>query len=65
MYKAYERLRDAAGITDYEVSQKTGIGTSTLTDWKKGRYTPKLDKIMKICEFFNVSIDEFLKGGEK
>lgn len=65
MYKAYERLRDAAGITDYEVSQKTGIGTSTLTDWKKGRYTPKLDKIMKICDFFGVSIDEFLKGGEK
>lgn len=65
MYQTYEALKRKKGVTDYEVAQNTGISTATLSNWKAGRYTPKLDKIMKICDYFGVSIDEFLKGGEK
>lgn len=71
LYKKYAALRDKAWVTDYEVSKKTGISTSTLTNWKYGRYTPKLDKISLIANYFNVSVDYFLepekkdkKGGE-
>lgn len=59
MYKKYAALRDKAEVTDYEVSKKTGIPTSTLTNWKYGRYTPKLDKIFKLANYFNVSVDFF------
>lgn len=61
MYEKYARLRDEAGITDYEVSKKTGIPTSTLTNWKYGRYTPKADKIKKIADFFHKSIEYFIE----
>lgn len=60
MYEKYAELRDEAGVTDYEVSKKTGVSTSTLTNWKYGRYTPKADKIKKIAEFFNKPIDYFI-----
>lgn len=60
MYKRYADLRDKAGITDYEVAKNTGISTSTLTNWKYGRYTPKLDKILLIAKFFDVPIEYFL-----
>lgn len=61
MYSKYAELRDAKGVTDYRVSQETGISTATLTEWKKGTYKPKADKLQKLAEYFGVSIEYFLK----
>lgn len=61
MYDAYVRLRDERGVTDYKVSQETGVSTATLSEWKKGTYTPKIDKIQRIAAYFGVPIDIFLK----
>jgi len=63
LYKKYAELRDKAGVTDYEVGKQTEIATSTLSNWKAGRYTPKMDKIKKIADFFGVPIEHFF-GGE-
>lgn len=60
-YKKYAALRDSKSITDYEVSKKTEVLTSTLSNWKAGRYTPKADKIKKIADYFGVSIEYFLE----
>lgn len=60
MYEKYAALRDARGVTDYYVSRNTGIHTSTLCDWKKGRYNPKIDKLKKIADFFSVGIEYFI-----
>ena len=65
MYSKYAELRDKAGITDYEVAKKTGVSTSTLSNWKAGRYTPKADKIQKIATYFGVGIETLLKGCER
>ncbi len=59
--KRYAELRDRAGVTDYEVGKQTGIATSTLSNWKAGRYTSKADKIKKLADYFGVSIDYFLE----
>lgn len=56
-YKKYEKLRDKKGVTDYEVSKNTHVSTSTLSNWKAGRYTPKADKIKSIAEYFGVTIE--------
>ncbi len=34
---------------------------STFSDWKKGRSKPKIEKIQKIADYFNVDIQYFLK----
>lgn len=60
MYSAYEELKTKRGVTDYQVSKATGVAASTLTAWKKGDYTPKVDKLKKIAEFFNVPIETFI-----
>lgn len=59
-YTNYARLRDTKGLTDYKVCKDTGIARSTMSDWKRGVYTPKLDKIMRIADFFEVPLDELL-----
>lgn len=61
MYQIYAQLRDEKGVTDYEVSKQTGVSSSTLTEWKKGTYKPKADKLLKLAEYFGVSIEYFLK----
>ena len=61
MYKKYAALRDEKGYTDYEVSKNTGVPTSTLTNWKYGRYTPKVDKLKKIADYFGKPIEYFLE----
>lgn len=59
MYKVYERLRDEKGLTDYRVALETGIPKSTFSEWKSGRSTPKLDKLVKLAHFFGVSVEVF------
>lgn len=65
MYKKYAELRDNAGVTDYEVGKRTGIATSTLSNWKAGRYTPKIDKLKKIADFFGKPIEYFIEDGKQ
>lgn len=60
MYQKYEKLKNERGITDYEVFKKTGISTATLSEWKKGTYQPKIDKIKKLADFFGVPITYFI-----
>lgn len=59
MYKIYAELRDARGMTDYEVGMKTGIAAATFTRWKGGG-TPRLEKLQKIADLFGVTIDELV-----
>lgn len=65
MYEIFENLMKEHGVTAYKVSKETGIATSTLSDWKKGRSTPKQDKLQKIADYFNVTIDYLLTGNNQ
>ena len=60
-YGIYAKARDMSGLRDYAVSQKTGVSSSTLTDWKKGRYTPKADKLVRIAKLLNIPVELFLE----
>lgn len=62
MYNKYVKLRDEKGVTDYRVAEETGIPKSTFTDWRTGRSKPKLEKLSKIANYFNVPIDYFVNN---
>lgn len=64
MYETFEKLLKLHNITPYKVSKDTGIPYSALSDWKKGRSTPKKEKLEKLADYFSVSVD-FLLGREK
>lgn len=61
MYEKFENLLNARKISLYEISKQTGIAPATFYSWKNGEYTPKADKLLKIADFFGVSIDYFLR----
>ena len=56
-YELYAEIRDAKGMRDSDVCKATGISSGTMSDWKKGRYELKTDKLQKIADFFEVSLD--------
>lgn len=64
MYEIFEALLKKNKQTAYQVSKATGISTATLSDWKSGRSTPKADKLQKIAQHFDVSMD-YLTGNEE
>lgn len=61
MYEKYIELRKKMGVTDYRVSEDTGITKSTFSDWKTGRSNPKVDKLKILAEYFGVTIEYFLE----
>lgn len=60
-YKKFEQLLKRDGVTVYRVSQATGIPQSTLSDWKKGKSSPKIDKVCKLAKHFDVPIEFFIE----
>ncbi|MCI9592265.1 MAG: helix-turn-helix transcriptional regulator [Lachnospiraceae bacterium] len=65
MYEIYCKLRDQRGLKDADVVRNTGITKSTFSDWKNGRSCPKNDKLQKIADYFDVTIDYLMTGKEK
>lgn len=65
MYEMFQKLLDERGATAYQVSKATGISTGSLTDWKKGRSSPKIENLQKIADYFGVSLDYLCGKDEK
>lgn len=55
-YKKFDKIIKSMGVTAYRVCKETDIATATITGWKNGLYTPKIDKIQKIAAYLGVNI---------
>ena len=60
-YDIYKKLLDIKKMKNSDVSRATGISNMTLSDWKNGKSTPKLDKLEIIAKLLGVTLD-YLKG---
>lgn len=65
MYSIFEKLLQKHGVSAYRVSKDLGIAQSVLSSWKNGISTPKQDKMQKIADYFNVSVDYLMTGKER
>ena len=50
------------GITQAELSRKTGISERTISDWRHKKTNPGADKIMIICEVLQINPKTLLIG---
>lgn len=57
-------LCDINGIKPNKVCKDLGFSSATSTHWKNGKI-PKIDKVQKIADYFNVSTDWLLTGENK
>ncbi len=66
--QVYERIFEILkqkGMSQKELSEKTGISQSTISDWKNKKMNPSSDKIMVICDALEVSPYEILSDDNK
>ena len=61
--KIYEKIfarLDKLNISQTELSRRTGIATSTISDWRKKQINPQADKLWSICKALDMSLVELL-----
>ena len=54
-------LRKAAGITQAELAEQIGCTTQFVGLIETGKRRPGLSLLLRICDFFEVSIDDIIK----
>ena len=65
MYKRIKQLRQETGKTAIEVSIKLGIEQSYYSKIELGKQAVSLPNLIKIADFFNVSVDYILERTDK
>lgn len=62
MYDIFNQLLKNTGKKASDVAKSTGIPPSTFSDWKKGKSSPKTEKLQKIADYFDVTINYLMTG---
>ena len=57
-------LRKRCGITMKELGQVIGVAESTISQYETGKRQPDYETLLKLGEYFGVSVD-YLLGAEK
>src|SRR5574344_2058064 len=61
--KIFNRLTEL-NMSQIELSRRTGIATSTISDWRKKKINPQADKLVAICKALDMSLVDLLCNDE-
>lgn len=59
--RLYE-MRRSKGLSQEQVADVLGVTRQTVSKWETDQTTPDFDKILPLCELYNMTTDELLKG---
>lgn len=59
------KYRKANNLSQEEVAEKLEVTRQTISKWETDMSTPDFDKIVPLCELFNITADELLTGTKK
>lgn len=55
-------LRKIKNISQEELAEMLEVSRQAVSKWESGGCYPEIEKLLKICEIFNCSIDTIMKG---
>lgn len=55
-------LRKAKHLSQEEVAEKLNVTRQTISKWETNQSSPEFDKILPLCELFEISTDELITG---
>lgn len=55
-------LREAAGLTQPQLSQRIHAGIRTIGDWERGVYSPSFDRAIALARELRVSLKDLAKS---
>ncbi len=65
MQNRLKELRKAKGLTQVSLQMQTGIEQALLSKFESGDRTPPTETLLRLAEFYNVSIDYILFRTDK
>lgn len=64
MYEVFAELLKRYNVKAADICRATGLPSSLFSEWKKGKSSPKADKLQKIADYFGVTIEYLMTGKE-
>lgn len=58
--EALKYQREQAGLSQLELSHKTGISHHNINRWEKGEVLPNIDFCVKLAVFYGITLDELV-----
>ncbi|MCM6851672.1 helix-turn-helix domain-containing protein [Lactococcus lactis] len=58
-------LRKINGLTQKELAEKLKIKQNSYSDWENGKSEPNIEMLVRIADYFDVSLDYLLGGKMK
>lgn len=62
--KGLKQIRKEQGLTQLKVAMDLNISREALSHYENGKREPSIDMLVKMSEYFNVSIDYLISGKE-
>ncbi|HHV12809.1 MAG TPA: helix-turn-helix transcriptional regulator [Clostridiales bacterium] len=60
--KKINQIRKMVGMTQEELAEKMNVSRQTISKWETGASSPDLENAVHLCELFQISLDDFVKG---
>ena len=57
-------LLNKKGKTQTDIARLLNVRPTTVSEWKKGKYTPTVEHCVTLADFFGVSLDYLITGRE-
>ena len=58
-------LRKRNGLTQSKLAEIIHVSDKTISKWELGLSVPESDILVKLSEYFNVSVEDLIKGNKK
>ena len=55
-------LRTERNLSQTELAERLDVSRQSVSKWETDASVPDLDKLVKLCEVFSVSLDELVRG---
>ena len=57
-------LRKNKNLSQENLGNKLGVARQTISKWELGETTPEMDKLIKMSEIFEITLDDLMKDTE-
>ena len=57
-----QHLRATRNMTQEQLAMLLGVSRQSVTKWEAAKSYPEMDKLLKICQIFECSLDDLVTG---
>lgn len=57
-----QHLRATHAMTQEQLALMLGVSRQSVTKWEAEKSYPEMDKLLKLCQIFDVTLDDLVQG---